>query len=127
MNVRACDRIGMGRPKEMPYRLRKYESMIEEAMRSPVSVQMLKTDGIRIMKVTGEKPGPRLGWLLHALLEEVLDDPARNTEEYLDKKTLELAEKTDENLRELGVAGKEKKDEAEQGELEVIRKKYGVK
>ena len=33
MNVRFCDRIGMGRPKESPYRLRKYESMIEEAMR----------------------------------------------------------------------------------------------
>ena len=27
MKVRACDRIGMGRPKEAPYRLRKYESI----------------------------------------------------------------------------------------------------
>ena len=42
MKVRACDRIGMGRPKEKPYRLRKYESMIEEATRAPVTVGMLK-------------------------------------------------------------------------------------
>ena len=32
MKVRFCDRIGMGRPKETPYRLRKYESMIEEEL-----------------------------------------------------------------------------------------------
>jgi len=57
MKVRACDRIGMGRPKETPYRLRKYESMIEEAMRAPISVGMLKIDGAKIMDVTREKPG----------------------------------------------------------------------
>ncbi|MBI3074886.1 MAG: HD domain-containing protein, partial [Parcubacteria group bacterium] len=57
MKVRACDRIGMGRPKEKPYRLRKYESMIEEAARSPVSVAMLAVDGARIMELTGEPPG----------------------------------------------------------------------
>src|SRR3989338_8154868 len=127
MNVRACDRIGMGRPKELPYRLRKYESMIEEAMRAPVSVQMLKIDGKRIMEVTSEKPGPRLGWILHALLEEVLDDPTRNTSEYLEKTALNMASRPDEELRKLGEAGKEAKDEAENVELEVIRKKYGVK
>ena len=32
VNIRMCDRIGTGRPKENPYRLRKYESMIEEAL-----------------------------------------------------------------------------------------------
>jgi hypothetical protein len=32
MDVRACDRIGTGRPKENPYRLRKYKAMIEEAL-----------------------------------------------------------------------------------------------
>ncbi len=127
MNVRACDRIGMGRPKEVPYRLRKYESMIEEAMRAPVSVAMLKTDGKRIMSVTGEKPGPRLGYILHALLEEVLDDPARNTEEYLDTKTKEFAALSDIELKKLGEASKDARDEAENIELSEIRKKYGVK
>jgi poly(A) polymerase/tRNA nucleotidyltransferase (CCA-adding enzyme) len=49
MDVRESDRIGMGRPKANPYRLRKYKSMIEEALRAPVSVKMLKIDGARIM------------------------------------------------------------------------------
>ena len=57
MDVRACDRIGMGRPKETPYRLRKYHSMIEEAMRAPVSVGMLKIDGSKIMELTEKNPG----------------------------------------------------------------------
>ena len=96
-------------------------------MRARVSVAMLKTDGKRIMEVTGEKPGPRLGYILHTLLEEVLDDPTRNTEEYLDSKTKELASLTDLELKKLGGAGKESRDSAEQAELTEIRKKYGVK
>jgi len=127
MKVRACDRIGMGRPKEAPYRLRKYESMIEEAMRAPVSVGMLKIDGQKIMEVTRETPGPKFGFILHALLEEVLDDPERNTEAFLVKRTLELAELPIEELKKLGEEGKEKKDEAEEAELSVIRKRHGVK
>jgi poly(A) polymerase/tRNA nucleotidyltransferase (CCA-adding enzyme) len=69
MNVRVCDRIGTGRPKENPYRLRKYKAMIEEALEGPVSVSMLKIDGARIMAICNMKPGPRIGWILHALFE----------------------------------------------------------
>lgn len=127
MNVRACDRIGMGRPKETPYRLRKYQSMIEEAMRAPISVGMLKIDGLRIIEVTGEKPGPKLGFILHALLEEVLDDPEKNTEMFLVKRTLELAKLPLDELKKLGEEGKEKKAEAEEEELATIRKRHGVK
>ncbi|MFA5831475.1 MAG: CCA tRNA nucleotidyltransferase [Candidatus Paceibacterota bacterium] len=127
MKIRACDRIGMGRPVEKPYRLRKYEAMIEEAMRSPVSVGMLKIDGTRIMEVTHETPGPKLGLILHALLEEVLEDPGLNTEEYLEKRTLELIKLPETELKKLGEEGKEKKAEAEELELTEIRKKHGVK
>lgn len=127
MNVRACDRIGMGRPVETPYRLRKYESMIEEAMRAPVTVGMLKINGQRIMEITGLKPGPKIGFTLHALLEEVLDDPNLNTEEYLEKRAKDLVTLSDEELKKLGEEGKEKKEEAEEIELKKIRKKYGVK
>ena len=106
MRVRACDRIGMGKPKETPYRLRKYESMIEEAMRAPVSVGMLKIDGIKIMDVIHETPSPRIGYILHALLEEVLENPSLNTTEYLEKKTKELAQFPEKDLKNLGKAGK---------------------
>ncbi len=127
MKVRACDRIGMGRPKEKPYRLRKYEAMIEEAMRAPVSVGMLKIDGGKIMEITGEKPGPRLGWILHALLEEVLDDPERNTEKYLEERATSLAKLTDNELQKLGEKGKEKKEAEEEKEVTEIRKRHWVK
>ncbi len=127
MKVRACDRIGMGRPKETPYRLRKYESMIEEAMRAPISVQMLKIDGAKIMNVTREKPGPKIGLILHALLEEVLDDPEKNTEEFLVKQAQTLIKLPEEELKKLGKKGKEKKEKEEEKELTEIRKRHWVK
>ena len=87
MNVRFCDRIGMGRPKESPYRLRKYEAMIDEAMRAPLSVTALKIDGIKLMDLFKIQPGPKIGQILNVLFEEVLDEPEKNTAEYLEKKS----------------------------------------
>jgi poly(A) polymerase/tRNA nucleotidyltransferase (CCA-adding enzyme) len=127
MNLRACDRIGTGRPKEAPYRLRKYEAMIEEVMRDPITVGMLKIDGKRIMEVSREKPGPRIGFILHALLEEVLENPEKNTAEYLEKRVLELEALDDTALKQLGVLGKEKKEQAEEKEVGEIRKRHWVK
>lgn len=125
INLRICDRIGTGRPKEQPFRLRKYQAMIDEALRDPISVAMLKIDGKRLMEL-GESPGPRFGWTLHALLEEVLDDPTRNTPEYLEKRALELIKLPEEELRRLGEEGKEKKAEAEEAEIKDIHKKHFV-
>ena len=126
MNVRICDRIGTGRPKEDPYRLRKYHSMIEEALRDPISVSMLKIDGKRIMEVCAMQPGPRIGNILHALFNEVLDKPELNTSEYLEKKAIELHTKSDEELRKLGELGKEKKENVEEEKIKEIRKKHHV-
>jgi len=126
VKLRICDRIGTGRPKEQPFRLRKYQAMIDQALRDPISVAMLNIDGKRVMEVTGEKPGPRLGWLLHALLEEVLDDPARNTAEYLEKRAVDLATLSNEDLQSKGQEAKERKEQAEQQDLDEINKKYFV-
>jgi tRNA nucleotidyltransferase (CCA-adding enzyme) len=126
VKLRICDRIGTGRPKEQPFRLRMYQSMIEQALRDPISVGMLKIDGARIMDVIREKPGPRIGWLLHALLEEVLDDPLKNTSDYLEKQAIELAKLSDTELEALGKEGKEKKEEAEGEKIKEIRGKYFV-
>ena len=127
MDVRICDRIGTGRPKEDPYRLRKYHAMIEEAMRDPVSVAMLKIDGKRLMDVTHVTPGPKIGYTLHALLEEVLDDPAKNTEEYLENKAKELILLPENELKARGDSGKQTKDEADEEEIKKIRGKHWVK
>ena len=125
INLRICDRIGTGRPKEQPFRLRKYQAMIDEALRDPISVGMLKIDGARLMEM-GEKPGPRFGWTLHALLEEVLDDPKLNTAEYLEKRAGELMNLPEAELKALGIEGKEKQAEVEEAEIKDIHKKHFV-
>jgi len=126
MNVRICDRIGTGRPKEDPYRLRKYHAMIEEALRDPVSLAMLKVDGKRIMEVCNIAPGPKIGFILHALFNEVLDEPKLNTPEYLESKAITLSRETEAELKKLGEVGKEKKEEADNKLVEEIKKKHRV-
>lgn len=125
MNVRECDRVGM-KKKEAPYRLRKYFAMIEEASRDPISVGALKIDGEFMIKDLGMKPGPRMGWMLHALLEEVLEDPSKNELEYLKSKILDLDKLNDSQLKVLGEKGKEKKEELEEEEIEKLHSKHGV-
>jgi tRNA nucleotidyltransferase (CCA-adding enzyme) len=126
MNVREADRVGM-KKKEAPYRLRKYFAMIEEALRDPISVGALKIDGEFMMKELGIKPGPRMGWILHALLEEVLDAPEKNTVEHLSELVKSLNMLGDAELRVLGERGKEKKDELEEEEVEKLHSKHGVR
>jgi hypothetical protein len=126
MNVRECDRVGMAKV-EAPYRLRKYHAMIEQVLRDPISVSQLVVDGNILMKELDVMPGPRMGWILNSLLEEVLDDPEKNTREYLDKRVGELNELSDEELKKLGEKAKQTKDEAEEKELGEIHKKHGVK
>ncbi|MEZ4113895.1 MAG: hypothetical protein R3B65_00265 [Candidatus Paceibacterota bacterium] len=65
--------------------------------------------------------------VLHTLLEEVLDDPTKNTEEYLENKSKELFSLPEDELKKLGEAGKDAKDEAEDEEIGKIRKSYKVK
>ncbi len=126
LNLRICDRVGTGRPKEQPFRFRKYKAMVEQALREPLSVGMLKTDGKRLMEVFHEKPGPRIGNVLHALLEEVLDNPELNTEMALDERTSVLLKLSDKELQELGRSGKTRQEKEEAGEVAKILQKHHV-
>ena len=126
MNVRTCDRIGTGRPKESPYRLRRYHAMIDEALRDPVSVAQLKVGGEDIMKITNTPPGPRIGFILLILLDEVLDEPKRNTKSFLEERAIELSNLSDKELKELGIKAKERKEREEDEELKKLRGKHHV-
>jgi poly(A) polymerase/tRNA nucleotidyltransferase (CCA-adding enzyme) len=126
LNLRICDRIGTGRPKEQPFRFRKYKAMVDQALRDPISVTMLKTDGNRIMEKFHVKAGPSIGWTLNALLEEILDDAEKNTEEYLDKRTEELLKLPGDELKRLGEAGKSRRESAEDEEIKHIMEKHHV-
>ena len=126
MNVRECDRVGM-KKKEAPYRLRKYFAMIEEALRDPISVAQLKINGNDLIKDIGVVPGPRMGYILNALLEEVLDDPSKNTKGHLTELVKSLNLLGDKELKTLGERGKEKKEKLEEKEIEKLHTKHGVK
>jgi poly(A) polymerase/tRNA nucleotidyltransferase (CCA-adding enzyme) len=126
LNLRVCDRIGTGRPKEQPFRFRQYKAMVDQALRDPISVKMLKINGDIIMDITGEKPGKKLGYVLHALLEEALDNPGINTEEYLRTRVLELYKLPEEELMRLAEAGKKKQEEEEQAALRDIAREHKV-
>jgi tRNA nucleotidyltransferase (CCA-adding enzyme) len=126
LNLRICDRIGTGRPKEQPFRFRKYVAMVEQALRDPISVKMLKIDGQLLMELFHEKPGPKLGYTLNALLEEVLDDAAANTNEYLEKRAGELLRLPEAELKALGEAGKARREAAEDEEVRSIMDKHHV-
>jgi len=126
MDMRTADRIGTGRPKEFPYRLRKYESMIEQVMRDPISAKQLALNGQDVMKLTGDNPGPNIGFILAILLSEVLDDPSLNTHEHLEKKVQGLHKL---KLKELKVLGEEAriKNEGEEKKVQKkIKEKYRV-
>lgn len=126
LNLRICDRIGTGRPKEQPFRFRKYKSYVEEALRSPTSVTMLNIDGTTLMEKFNVPKGPRIGWTLHALLEEVLDDPDRNDVSYLEKRVEELVKLSDEELQDLGEKGKKALEKEEEEAIAAIRAKHHV-
>jgi hypothetical protein len=126
MNLRVCDRIGTGRPKENPYRLRKYRAMIEEALHDPISVGMLKIDGKGVMEVCNIPAGPKVGSILHALFNEVLEDPKLNEISWLQNRSTWLSKLTDSELIALGQKGKQRKEEEEEKEIDKIKKKHFV-
>jgi len=125
MEIRECDRVGM-KKAEAPYRLRKYHAMIEEVLHDPISVGQLAINGETLIKELGMKPNPRMGWILHSLLEEVLDDPTKNTKEHLIELVKSLDMLGDDELKTLGERGKEEKEKKEQEEVNKLHKKHGV-
>jgi len=127
IRVRICDRIGSGVPKAEPYKLRHFRFLVEKLSRDPISVGMLRVDGADVMRIADIPPGPKVGFLLNILLEEVLDDPALNKKAYLEDRLLQLAHMTDEELKALADEAKKKKIALEEAEIGEIKKKHWVK
>src|SRR3989344_2069902 len=101
LQLRMADRIGSGVPKAQPYKLRHWQYMIERVSRDPLSVTMLNIKGDDILKLLGISPGPRVGWFLHVLFGEVLDDPKKNDKAYLEGRLKELHKLSDEEQQKL--------------------------
>jgi hypothetical protein len=78
------------------------------------------------MKDLGVAPGPRMGWMLHGMLEEVIEDPLKNTLEYLTQRVQYYETLSDDQLREIGIAGKETKEQADSEIVKQLHVKHGV-
>ena len=126
LNVRMSDRKGSGVPKAEPYKLRHLRAIIEKVSLDPISVKMLKINGDNLIKLLGIEPGPKVGYILNILLDEVLDDPKKNTKEYLDEKAAALNDKSLDKLAEMYKDAQVKTREVAEEEFEEIKKKFRV-
>ncbi len=79
-SLRAADTLGNGLKRRLAPELRELRRRIdlEIERQSALTVRDLAIDGHDLMRSFGLAPGPVIGELLHALLEEVIDDPGRN-------------------------------------------------
>lgn len=127
MNLRICDRVGTGRPKEDPYRLRKYMSIVEEVMSDPTDVSMLKINGNDLITKLHVKSGPIIGKILNILLDKCIEDPQINTPDELLKISKILLSKDEEELDVLYKSAISKKNQENEEKISQIRSKYKVR
>lgn len=93
MAIRAGDRLGSG-SQITSWRLEEMRKRIEEQLHQPLHIHDLNISGDEIMTILQIKPGPQVGQILNQLFEEILDDPEKNTHEYLQQRVQELAKET---------------------------------
>ncbi|MBP9822195.1 MAG: HD domain-containing protein [Candidatus Pacebacteria bacterium] len=122
LKIREADRIGSGRPKAIPYKLRHLKYIIDKVSHDPISVKMLKVNGEDVMNELASGPGPKVGLVLNCLLADVLDDPSHNTKEYLMDRIHELDKQSPEDLKK----ALEKIEKAQEEEEKERAKKYYV-
>ena len=129
IKVRVCDRIATGVPKAVPYRLRHFQFRVEKILREheAIKVSMLAVRGDDVMRILEIEPSPKVGHVLNALLEEVLDDPQKNNKDYLERRVKELGKLSDEELTRLREKAEEKTGLIESEREQEIKKKYRVK
>ncbi len=92
VDLRVGDRLGSGCKIGYTKKLQNFQERVVEVQKDPIDTRMLVVNGTDVMKILDIAPGPRIGEIMQQLLEEVLDDPGRNTSEYLKRRIKELGE-----------------------------------
>jgi poly(A) polymerase/tRNA nucleotidyltransferase (CCA-adding enzyme) len=124
--LREADRIGSGVQKAVPYRLRYLKYLIHKSQLESITPKILKVNGNRVMEILKISSGPKVGWILKILLEEIIDFPEKNNEEYLIQKIKELGQLSNEELKNLAEKGEEKIKKIEKEEEEKLKLKFNV-
>ncbi len=129
VRLRICDRMGMGVPKAMPYRLRHFQFRVEKIIREEEepTPKMLKIRGDEIMRILNIEPGPKIGKIIEVLMQEVIDDPAKNDPAALALRVAQLGKLSDEELVRIANAAETKIELAENERISGIKAKYYVK
>lgn len=82
MLLRVGDRKGGG-SKATSWRLRELQQRIGEQLYQPLSIRDLKITGHDVMETLNLEPGPNVGAILNILFEEIIEDPEKNSRDYL--------------------------------------------
>lgn len=127
--LRICDRMGMGVPKPVPYRLRHFQFRVEKMLREEEAPtpKMLKVNGRDIMEALGIAPGPRIGRVIDVLMQEVIDDPLRNEKVALLTRVRELNSVSDDELENMAEVAESRVQLVEDERVQTIKEKYYVK
>ncbi len=124
--LREADRIGSGVYKAVPYRLRYLKYLIHKTKIEPITPKLLKVNGNDVMNILNITPGPKVGYILKILLNEVIEDKNKNNREYLLERIKELGKLNDEQLKKLSQEGEENIKEIENKIDQELRKKFSV-
>ncbi len=97
VKLRICDRMGMGVPKALPYRLRHFQFRVEKILREEEAPtpKMLKVNGEDIMRILEISPGPKVGYIIEVLLQDAIDDRTQNTRVKLELQIKNLGKLSD--------------------------------
>lgn len=126
VEVREADRIGSGVKKAVPYKLRHFMFRVEKVLTEPVSRKQMKLNGDELMRELALQPGLRVGAILEALFEDVLDDPERNDKEALLVRAQKLNELSDAELIDLRKRAQGKYRRLLEEEEEALKGKYYI-
>jgi tRNA nucleotidyltransferase (CCA-adding enzyme) len=92
-SLREADIVSRGRGEDRECETRELRARIARvaAEDAALRVKDLEVNGADVMRVLGVGPGPEVGRVLNRLLERVLDDPALNQKETLERLIPEVA------------------------------------
>lgn len=129
VRLRICDRMGMGVPKAVPYRLRHFQFRVEKILREEEapSVKKLKINGDDVMNELGISPGVKIGKILEVLLQEVMDDPAKNERAAMLVRLRELGALSEQELVARAEEAESQVELSEDERIGAIKQKYWVK
>ncbi|MDP3710182.1 MAG: CCA tRNA nucleotidyltransferase [bacterium] len=129
VKLRICDRMGMGVPKAVPYRLRHFQFRVEKILHEEEAPtpKMLLVDGADVMNILKIEPGPKIGRILEVLLQEIIDDPAKNIKENLESRIKNLGKLSDDELAKMAEKAESKIELVEDERVSKIKAKYYVK